>query len=89
MTDEQVQGTETLELDELEYFLVLGVKKGSLEPVTIASPNVTLQNLGSLLGRATANHQLQIVQNGCMLYEQHVLRTKSNIVRPSIVGGEH
>ena len=71
------QDTGTLELDELEYYIVIGVEKEGRKSVTVASPNITLPDMGAMLGRLQANYQLQLTQAALHQY-QEFLRKKAH-----------
>lgn len=82
MTDRNEQDASVLDLEDLDHYLVLGVRKDTGEPVVLASPNINVPKMGALLGRAQADFQLQLVQAGMHAYMQYAAKAqKSSIIK--------
>ena len=87
MTDNEKLDTGVLDLEDLEHYVVLGVRKGTREAIVLASPKITAPEMGALLGRAQTNLNLQVAQAGMHAYVQHMqahLKGSSPIIVPGM-----
>jgi hypothetical protein len=83
------QDESMIELEDLEYYVVMGVTKDGREPVTVVSPNTSLLDLGGMMGRLQATFELQTVQAGMYNYSKHAetMKRQAAILNKGVVGG--
>ena len=85
-TPEQPEATH-VELEDLATFLVVGIHKDTHEPVVAASPNMTLPDMGMLLGRLFADFMMNTAGAGAFnaiqtARQQSQQSQASNIIHP-------
>lgn len=75
-------GVEQVDLNELDYYVVLGARKDGT-PVTLRSETLTLQDMVAMLARADLSVKIETMKVALESYRREKERKASPIIQPS------